>query len=237
MLTWAADFQSLPLKGFTPQCKDPSRVSLVDCARTGGKALKLTTLPGDHDVVFSGAMERCDAYQCKPGTADRVLYTGGTQWWANSFWLGDDFQLPNGESYMLVDWHNFPEQFGQSNAIIDFVNGNDPDPAHWGKLQLRRFVGDPAKPTERGVIIGKPERNVWYDFVHHVKWSATADGFFQSWLNGKLIMDHTGPTLYQGAGQGCYFKLANYHAPVNGRASSVVHDRVRMGTTRASVEG
>lgn len=238
MITWQPDFSALPLKDFIVQSK-PNRVSLVDCARTGRKALKLRTEPGDTNVEYSGDMERCDSYQCTPGTADRVLYTSGTQWWANSFMLTEETQLPHGEAYMLVDWHNYPEQFGQSNVIIGFANWNDPEPSHWGQLMIQRFVGDPAKPTEHTVILGKPERDVWYDFVHHVHWSAKPDGFFRSWLNGRLVMDHVGPTLYQGAGQGVYFKLANYHAPVSTplgfQASSVIHDRVILGTTLASV--
>jgi hypothetical protein len=75
-------------------------------------------------------------------------------------------------------------------------------------------------------------RNVWYDFVYHVKWSSAGDGFFDVWVNGAKKLSHVGPTLF--VGRGCYLKLANYHVPF-GRASSVIHDRVIRGTTALAV--
>jgi hypothetical protein len=65
-----------------------------------------------------------------------------------------------------------------------------------------------------------------------VRWSSGTDGFMRAWVNGVKKLDHRGPTLY--AGQGCYFKLANYHSPF-GRSSAVIHDRVIRGTTWQAV--
>ena len=61
-----------------------------------------------------------------------------------------------------------------------------------------------------GAVIGPLVRNVWYDFVYHVKWSWNSDGFFKAWVNGVQKLDHHGPTLYQD--YGVYLKLANYHS-------------------------
>ena len=75
-------------------------------------------------------------------------------------------------------------------------------------------------------------KNVWYDFVYHLKWSSGADGYITAWVNGALKMSYKGPTLY--AGQGCYLKLANYHTAF-GRPSSVIHDRIVRGTSAQAV--
>ena len=75
-------------------------------------------------------------------------------------------------------------------------------------------------------------KNRWYDFVYHVKWSSDSDGFMFAWVNGVQELAHRGPTLY--AGQGCYFKLANYHA-ASGAPSAVIHDRVVRGSSAAEV--
>ncbi|MFL6579427.1 MAG: hypothetical protein ACJ8G2_01690 [Burkholderiales bacterium] len=48
---------------------------------------------------------------------------------------------------------------------------------------------------------------------------AYSDGFFQAWVNGKQVLDHSGPTLYEG--QSVFLKLANYHSAF-GKASSVI---------------
>jgi len=51
-------------------------------------------------------------------------------------------------------------------------------------------------------------------------------------FNGVQKMAYRGPTLYPG--QGCYFKLANYHSAF-GKPSSVIHARVVRGSTPRAV--
>lgn len=233
-MTWRADFTQLS-RDFIVQAKDKSRVELIDSPRTGGKALRLITLPGDNNVAGSGLMERCDVYQFKPkSAAPLVFYAGTEQWWAHSIMFPDDFQFPTGTSYVLWDFHNYPEGQGQANYMVNFVNTWGGNKERLGELQLQRWAGTPTALVEKSVSIGKPARNVWYDFVYHVKWSPFADGFFTAWVNEQLVMDHTGQTLFPGADQGTYMKLANYHT-TNGSASSVIHDRVILGSTRESV--
>jgi len=82
--------------------------------------------------------------------------------------------------------------------------------------------------------IGKHVKNVWYDFVYHVKWSSGSDGYVDIWLRmgnetvGRKVVTYRGPTLY--TGMSAYLKLANYHTP-HGVPSSVIHSRVIRGTT------
>ena len=94
------------------------------------------------------------------------------------------------------------------------------------------IMEDAGNQYSYGANIGPLVKNVWYDFVYHVKWSSGSDGYFQAWVNGVLKLDHHGPTLY--SGYGVYLKLANYH-PAFGQSSSVIHDRVIRGTTWQAV--
>jgi hypothetical protein len=93
-------------------------------------------------------------------------------------------------------------------------------------------VNAPTDPGFYRVSIGTVQLNVWYDFVYHVKWSSGSDGYFQAWLNGRQVMNFSGPTLY--TGQSCYLKLANYHTPL-GVPVSVIHSRIVRATTQADV--
>lgn len=236
-IIWQADFQSLPLKDLAVQAKDASRVSLVDVERTGRKALQLTAQPGDNNVAGSGAMERCDVFQAVPGGSAPKLYGDGTeQWLAHSIMFPDAFQFPMGPAHVLFQFHNYPDFPGMPNLLVNFVNWNG-DNKKLGQLQLQRWVGDPTKPTERSVALGLPQKNVWYDFVYHVLWTPSAAGYFTAWLNGRLVMEHVGPTLYENSR--VYMKLSNYHAPpqamMQPRACSVIHDRVILGTTAEDV--
>lgn len=241
---WSANLESLsfleqsPTRDLIWQAKDKSRFSLVDVARTGRKATMFTTLPGDTDIAGSKALERTDVYLCIPGTAAPSTYGEGIeQWWAHSVMFPDSFQQPLWHPYVVFDFHNTGEAL-YANMHLNFqrIAGDDKAP---GLLRLQRFFGDPQKPTERYVTLGALRRNDWYDFVYHVRWSSGNDGFFTAWLNGRLVMDDVGPTLYKG--QSVYMKLANYHLPfrpgVDGTPapSSVIHDRVRLGPTWESV--
>jgi hypothetical protein len=94
-------------------------------------------------------------------------------------------------------------------------------------------VNSPRDPGFHSVPIGTVQFDVWYDFVYHVLWSSGSDGYFQAWLNGRQVMNYSGPTLY--TGESCYLKLANYHTPL-GLPVSVIHSRVVRGATQAAVQ-
>ena len=124
---------------------------------------------------------------------------------------------------MVFDFHNTTNGAGQANFQINAM----PD-----GLSFQGYAGDPANPVSYTAAIGPTVKNVWYDFVYHVKWSSGSDGYFYASVNGVQKLAYTGPTLY--VNQGCYLKLANYHTPF-GLGSSVIHDRVLRGSTLASV--
>lgn len=235
MVIWQADFSKLslvdgdPRKDLILQAKDPSRASLVQVQRTEQGALSLNTQPGDTDIVGSGAMERCDVYQSIPGTADPVIFgEGHTHWVGHSILLPDGFQAPSGTSYVLFDFHNTGDSIS-APFHVNFVNTWKGNTDNLGLLQLQRFTGNPQDPIQHPVFIGPPIKNMWYDFVYHIRWSSGSDGYFKAWLNAKLVMDHKGPNLFKG--QGVYLKLANYHLPVNNTQSSVIHDKVIISTS------
>jgi chitodextrinase len=214
--------------GFKVQEKVPGRASIVGFGRDGGTALRLHTEPGDNNVAGSNALERTDVYLAHPGGAPIMFREGEEHWWAHSIMLPDDFAMPTWQMYVLMDFHNTLS--GQSNFHVNFENG---------VLIFRGFGGVQDQGLYKATI-GPVTKNVWYDFVYHVKWSSGSDGFFEAWVNGVKKLSHRGPTLY--AGQDVYLKLANYHTPVcnpypgcTGPASSVIHDRVIRGTTPQAV--
>jgi hypothetical protein len=203
--------------GFELQAKAPSRASIVNFGRDGGTAVRLRTEPGDNNVVGSGAMERTDLWLSQSATG---CYEGREQVWEHSIMFPDDFAIPTWHMYVVFDFHNFPNTSGQANFHVNFENG---------VLIFRGFGGATQSGGLYKATIGAVTKNVWYDFVYHVKWSSGSDGFFKAWVDGVQKLDHRGPTVY--TGQGCYLKLANYHVPIAptgllGPASSVIHDRI-----------
>ena len=240
-INFACAFNALPACGFIEQARVSGRATLTSLSRDGGTALRLHTEPGDYNVVGSGMMERDDVYLATPGTADAEIYGEGVeQWWAHSILFPDDFVMPTQQSYVVFDFHNTGSGAGQANFHVAFEPSDDITTPISQPGQLKFIAHNDW--GRYGAVIGQVQKNYWYDFVYHVRWSSGSDGLFYAWVNGKLVLQHQGPTLY--SGQGVYLKLANYHQPVctpypacagSDQPSSVIHDRVIRGTTAQSV--
>jgi hypothetical protein len=153
-------------------------------------------------------------------------YDGREAWWAHSIKFPYDF-VPGNAWYVAADFHNTSNDgVGQANFHVDACRWDG------GILGLRGYgEGTDWSVPNYESKVEKIVKNKWYDFVYHVLWSSD-NGFFHSWVNGKRYLSYQGPTLY--AGQGVYWKLANYHE-TNGQPSSVIHDRIVRGKTWQSV--
>ena len=200
-------------------------------SRDGAKAVRLLTKPTDNGVSNSNAAVRDDLSlgslsDCAPGKE---------QWWAHSTLFPDDFHPPADgpdEFGVFFDFHHEGPLGGegQANFVVTMV-GNRITFYGFGGATVGHSSRDPG--FFRGLSVIDPiQRNHWYDFVYHVKWSPNADGFFRAWVDGKLMVDHHGATLYEG--HTCYLKLANYHTQTE-QNSAIVHDRVKRGTNPAAV--
>jgi hypothetical protein len=128
---------------------------------------------------------------------------------------------------VVADFHHTGST-GQANfQIVVF-----PDGMRFTGAAGPTLVFHSRDPGHYQAYLGPVVKNQWYDFVYHVKWSSGADGFMFAWVNGVQKLARRGPTLY--VGQGCYFKLANYHAGA-GLPSAVIHDRVVRGSSSDAV--
>jgi hypothetical protein len=217
-------FESSPTDcGFREQAKVAGRAMLVDHPRRhGAKAVRLYTEPGDTHVSGSGTWERNDL---KLDQATTGCYEGAEQWWAHSTLFPSDW-VPSAGG-LIMDFHHTGDR-GQANFNL-VANSRGLSIVGFGGAAIGRRSDDPGAYKAR---LGPIEKNVWYDFVYHVKWSSGSDGFMYAWVNGVQKLAHRGPTLY--SGMGCYLKLANYHSG-SGSPSAVIHDRVVRGSSAAAV--
>ncbi len=223
--------------GLEEQAELPGRAEFTSIARDGAKGIRLHTEPGDNNVASSGEMERNDLWLSQAASDG---YEGREAWWAHSVLFPDDFTVPTWESYVVFDFHNSGPGPWQANFMVTFQR--QADTTQPGLLTLLGYGGVNSGDGPYQATVGEIRKNVWYDFVYHVRWSSGPDGFFDAWVNGKRVLSHQGPTLY--AGQGVYLKLANYHNPVcdpspacigTHKASSVIHDRVLRASAPAAV--
>jgi len=233
---FSCTFASSPTDcGFFEQAAVPGRASIVPVARDGITGVRLHTEPGDSNVAGSGASERDDLSLSQSATD---CYEGREHWWGHSILFPDDYVDPPMSTAstwnfgVVFDFHNTTAGAGQANFQINAMPVSAIAPDRPTGLSFQIASGDQLNPTLFNAPIGPVVRNLWYDFVYHVKWSSNTDGFFDAWVNGVQKMAYRGPTIY--SGQGCYLKLANYHTAF-GQASSVIHDRVIRGSTPDAV--
>lgn len=225
--------------GFTEQSKlgdvsstetNPRRSSLIPIARNGKLGVRLHTEPGDSNVHGSGTWERNDL---SLRSSSAYCNEGQEEWWAHSVLFPDDYVFPpiGKEAGIVMDFHH-ASSGGQANFELQTI-------PRLG-LRLRGYGGPMINEGQYEAVIADPygapagsvKKNVWYDFIYHVKWSSGPSGFMEAWLNGKKVMSYNGPTLY--TGMPCYLKLANYHGAY-GVPTSVIHDRIIRGTSAAAV--
>jgi PKD repeat protein len=228
-----------------------NRVSLVDGGREGsGKAIKLTTLDNDSGVHNSGNSERSEL---EMDTARTGAVEGAEQWWAHSMLLPADSHLPTAldTGALFLQFHNASGQHDQPHFTLSFINQKGDNPHLIIRATSSGAGGLDASGTQyryqvpgAGNLLGQclhdnPVRDVWYDFVHHIKWSSTGQGVHEIWMREgsgavKKVLDKRNiSTLY--AGDSGYLKIGAYHDQVLGQNTSVIHDRLRRGASADAV--
>ncbi|HUF81710.1 MAG TPA: heparin lyase I family protein [Burkholderiales bacterium] len=227
--------------GFHEQAKAPGRATLVAAGRGGAKGVRLRTWPGDSHVAGSGENERNDLSLSQAATDG---YAGREHWWAHSLLFPDDYVDPPMSAEKTWNWsvvfnfHNTASGPGQSNFMLFAMPVRAIARDRPTGLFMRGYGGRNNGDGEFSAAVGPVLRNVWYDFVYHVRWSPGTDGYFDAWVRtgdepiARRVLSHRGPTLY--TGQGVYLKPANYHSPF-GRPSSVIHSRIVRGRSAAAV--
>src|SRR5438874_6620257 len=228
---WSCEFTNSPTDcGLFLQAFASSRATIVSPGRDGPTAVQLITEPGDINIAGSGANERTDLTL---STSSTYCNQGQDEWWAHSLMFPPGYVPPPVASVWnwgaLFDFHNSAAGGGQPNFMVYAA----PTGLELHMAGGPNTVNLPSDPGYYSIAIGPITKNVWYDFVYHVKWSSGSDGLFQAWLNGQQVMNYSGPNLY--VGQSCYLKIANYHSPL-GVPVSVIHSRVVLGPTQADVQ-
>ena len=232
-LLWQWDARSVAPFGI--HAKEPGRVTLVTAG--GRPTVRLLTMPGDNNVNGSNQAERCDL---RLGNELSDAKEGREWWFSHGVWFPDDYvdqpQSPmNAQPWYwgsCMNWHDDADDGGSQGPLqLMMMPRTAVSPDRPTGLTFEVYAGVGGMRLAR-LPIAPIERNMWYDFVYHIKWTATSTGFADGWVNGRQFMAHKGPTLH--AGHGAYLKLANYHT-AHGKPSAVLQGAIKRGTTEESV--
>lgn len=184
--------------------------------RQGRYAARFVVRPGDYPVGSSG--ERAELFYSSGETE------GTESWWAWSTDFPTGFHPNRGSWNVFTQWHQTGAACPQP---VSFEVNNYSSPA---RLKLRVWGGrlsSTCQPSSRREWnFARLRRNHWYNFVFHVKWSASSSvGFVELWLNGRHRIAKTHlATLYRG--QGVYVKQGFYRGHSN-LTTTIYHDGLR----------
>jgi hypothetical protein len=138
---------------------------------------------------------------------------GKEYWYGFSIFLPDDC-VPDKIWEIVAQWHGVPDvKLGEQsrNPVLALST----TAGRWGivtRWDAKRNTFESGKRQYGGqhdYDLGPYQRNIWTDWVVHVKWSYKPDGLLQVWKNGEKVIDQTGPNAFNDA-QGPFFKMGLY---------------------------
>ena len=187
--------------------------------RGGSSAVKFHLNKTDADVAGSKRSEALLEWQESPKFE---------RWVGMSIFLPSSYVTDPAEE-SVFQWHaiNSVDLDGASmnNAAIAMYTKN-------GRWELGMKYGG---TFDMGVY----DKNVWTDWVIHVKFSAGSDGVFEIWKNGKLMLQRNGRNNYNDL-KGNFFKIGIYkYAWPQGYASTTTsrtlyYDEIKIGNENSS---
>jgi hypothetical protein len=221
---------------------------VTDPVRQGQYAAKTTVHDGDKARGMDG--ERVQL--ARPGRQETFEIEGREFWYAWSTMFSEDWQplTPPDDWLVILDWHSVYDDVCQLLQIeTDSSNA----------LTARMLTGDvtgydcfdgPGTAYQHAeTIVDQITPGKWNDFIIHVYWTTSENGFVEIWhkLEGDAaftkVMDVSGvPTLqYEGDPEVYrppYLLLAHYRSDSQKHTSVLYHDGFRQSlTAEGLVEG
>jgi hypothetical protein len=219
---WRGDFETGDLSQWDgSQSVGTGRISLEQSiVRQGRYAARFEVKPGDHWAGLVGG-ERAEVLKGLGETSGHESY------WAWSTYFPASFVSDHDAGFqMFTQWHSSANdnnsgisfQVHQERLVVRFGGGVHTDGTVWRQFDLGPLI-----------------RSVWQDFIVHVRWGSSDDGFIDVWRNGKLVVSHAiGPNI--GIGLGTYVKQGFYRPPEKW-PTVVYQDAMRYGTSLDQVAG
>ena len=189
--------------------------SAMSWAREGDYVLKLYG-DGSNYPSYDYA-HRTELSNNLPGTA----LTPGEEWYYSlSFYPPSSTWDINSDSHstVIAQWKQYGG--GDPNGEIRLSNEGD------YKIYARSVRYPWAEDGEDEYIhIATAEPDTWNDFKFQIKHSTGSDGFIKVWLNGELIFENSGPSLYSSSAGG-YMKFGMYTQITDER--TLYYDAIKM---------
>ncbi|MGE3285922.1 MAG: polysaccharide lyase [Pseudonocardia sp.] len=168
--------QSALINGSCDEVSGDRAMTIVPADVPGGGKYAARFTVRDGDIPEFGGGERSEVSEHDEGAETRE---GDERWYEWSMRLPEDFRTPSGGWFIVMQWH---AGSGSPPLAIDLSRGSV-DIGGDGTDAPRRTIG----PLRRGE---------WVNYVLHVRFSRSDDGFVEAWENGrKTVQRFHRPTM------------------------------------------
>lgn len=231
-LIFSGDFEDGKMNGWRPAGNSPTITH--DLARRGRYALK-TSLDRQKDAC---------PYRTEVIGPEADI--GKEYWYGFSIFLPDDY-VPDKIWEIVAQWNCIPDSdVGEKwrNPVLALFTtaGRWSWVTRWDAKRNTFESGKRQYSGEREYDLGPYRRNLWTDWVVHIKWSFKPYGILQIWKNGEKVIDQNGPNTFNDA-HGPIFKMGLYKgwSKPETRSDAVsrrvlYHDEFRMAGPTATYQ-
>lgn len=119
--------------------------------------------------------------------------TSEERWYGFSIYPPSNY-APDPNREIVAQWHAMPDD-GETNGPCVALKTDD---GQWLVTLAwdRNKISTNTSVRTKVFKISSVKRNAWTDWVFHIKFSYTSDGFVQVWKNGKRIVNYQGPCAF-----------------------------------------
>ncbi|MCB1229812.1 MAG: polysaccharide lyase [Verrucomicrobiae bacterium] len=213
------DFESGDLNAMNLQAGNEDAIAIVSSpVRSGSGAVK-TVLRITDPIVHKGQRA-----ELSDGKKEPLIEMDHDYWYGLSIFLPDGFRPPSESDAVLFQWHS--QQGGPSPVLAIRVRGEQ-----W------KITSDATPDKRRKLAVISLERGKWTDWVIHVRWSSSPDGFWTIWKDKTEVVSETGIITQYPEERGPYAKFGQYHSvDKNVSENTVYFDEYRIAGPGANYE-
>jgi len=212
-------FEADPAKGLTQFCFQHS-VRPITVVTVGGRTAYRTEIR-DGELIYG--TERSELANGPGACAKHRFRSGDETWTLVPIYLDPAF--PAMTSWGLVTQWKVPSGGSPPSQIAIDSGGFE-------------ILGVASESPRKQIRLMPAERGVWLNFLVHHKWSTDpAVGFVEVFVNGVQRMPRTFMRTMDNATDEMFLSVGMYRDTSNTGTAVVNIGKVRVGTTRAVVEG
>lgn len=210
-----ADFETGDLSQLRTQKAQADSLSLVTSPVRAGKYAARTLLRASDPEVNGGQRaEFSDSPKITRVEMEKEY------WYGLSIFLPDEFVAPTKSNAVLFQWHT--QQSGPSPVLAIRAGKGD-----W-------IITGNATEKRRTLARIPFEKNRWTDWVVHVRWSSTANGFWAIWKDGVEVVSERNIVTQYPEALGPYAKFGQYHSVGEVPQNVVYFDEYRVAGSDGS---